>query len=163
MLTRLALGGLFLGAASIAVAQEPFKENPISTGAWVYPSEKIAPATVSAFCASGFSVHFADGGFFSVLNQQVSRRRKKASVDTIGRCDFDAGKQLAHCTGQETDGRRKYKLDEEVRYERDGEFLKVSTSFVDRDTKERVTFVSYPMRCPDNVVHEILSKAIPAK
>lgn len=163
MLARLAIAGLLAGVASVVAAQE-FKENPIGAGAWVYPSEKIAPATVSAFCASGFSMHFADGGFFSVLSQPVGRgKRKKSTIDTIGRCSFDVEKQVARCLGEETDGRRKFKLDEEVRFERDGEHMKVSTSFIDRDTKERVTFVSYPVRCPDNVVRDILSKAIPAK
>ncbi len=144
-------------------AQERFAENPIKEGAWVYPTEKIAPATIEAFCQSGFSVHFADGGFFTVLNQPIARMKKKLSVDTTGNCVFNVEKQISTCTGTETDGRRKFPLNEENVFERDGDYLKVTTNFVDRETKEKVAFVTYPMRCPDKVVREILIKAIPPK
>lgn len=154
----LVAGGMLAGQA-----QERFLENPIKEGAWVYPTEKIAPAIVEAFCQSGFSVHFADGGFFTVLNQPVSRMKKKLSVDTSGTCVFNVEKQTSTCTGVETDGRRKFALNEENVFERDGDFLKVTTHFIDRDTKQKVAFVTYPMRCPDKVVREILVKAIPPK
>ncbi|MBY0532491.1 MAG: hypothetical protein K2P86_11035 [Xanthobacteraceae bacterium] len=144
-------------------AQEPFKENPIKEGAWVYPTEKIAPATVDAFCQSGFSVHFSDGGFFTVLNQPIARMKKKLSVDTQGTCVFNAEKQTSSCTGTETDGPKKFPLNENNAFERDGNFLKLTTTFIDRETKEKATFVTYPMRCPDKVVREILVKAIPPK
>jgi hypothetical protein len=151
------------GGALAGYAQERFSENPIKEGAWVYPTEKIAPAIIEAFCQSGFSVHFADGGFFTVLNQPIARMKKKLSVDTSGSCTFNAEKQTSTCTGTETDGRRKFALNEENIFERDGAYLKVTTSFIDRDTKEKVTLVTYPMRCPDKVVREILIKAIPPK
>jgi hypothetical protein len=144
-------------------AQERFNENPIKEGAWVYPTEKIAPATVDAFCQSGFSVHFADGGFFTVLNQPIARMKKKLSVDTQGSCVFNAEKQTSSCTGTETDGQKKFPLNENNAFERDGNFLKLITTFIDRDTKEKVTYITYPMRCPDKVVREILIKAIPPK
>lgn len=150
-------------AAALGHAQEPFKENPIKEGAWVYPSEKIAPATVEAFCQSGFAMHFADGGFFTLLNQPAGRMKKKLSVDTNGTCSFDVQKQTALCTGEETDNRRRFPLREESRFERDGDYIKVTTSFIDRETKQPVSFVTYPVRCPDKVVREILSKAIPPK
>jgi hypothetical protein len=34
---------------------------------------------------------------------------------------------------------------------------------IDRETKAPATYITYPMRCPDNVVREILSRAIPRK
>ncbi|MBX3512379.1 MAG: hypothetical protein KIT15_01875 [Xanthobacteraceae bacterium] len=154
---------LLAGGGFAGYAQERFSENPIKEGAWVYPTEKIAPAIIEAFCQSGFSVHFADGGFFTVLNQPIARMKKKLSVDTSGACTFNAEKQTSTCTGTETDGRRKFALNEENIFERDGTYLKVTTSFIDRDTKEKVTLVTYPMRCPDKVVREILIKAIPPK
>jgi hypothetical protein len=154
---------LLAGTALAGLAQEKFAENPIRDGAWVYPSEKIAPATVEAFCQAGFSVHFADGGFFSLLNQPIGRMKKKLSVDTIGTCLFDAEKQTSLCVGEETDGRRKFPLKEENLFERDGKFLKLTTRVIDRETKKPETYVTYPMRCPDKVVREILSKAIPPK
>lgn len=150
-------------AAALGYAQEPFKENPIREGAWAYPSEKIAPATVEAFCLSGFSMHFIDGGFFSVLNQPVARMKKKLSVDTIGTCKFDVEKQTSLCTGEETDTKRKFMVREENKFERDGEYIKLTTTLIDRETKQPVTFVTYPVRCPDKVVREILVKAIPPK
>src|SRR5690606_29734122 len=101
---RLLLAPALAAAAAVAAqAQERFTENPIKEGAWVYPTERIAPAIVEAFCQSGFSVHFADGGFFTVLNQPVSRMKKKLSVDTTGSCVFDAETQSSSCTGLETD------------------------------------------------------------
>ncbi len=154
---------LVAGGMIASYAQERFTENPIKEGAWVYPTEKIAPAIIEAFCQSGFSVHFADGGFFTVLNQPITKMKKKLSVDTSGSCAFNAEKQTSTCAGTETDGRRKFALNEENLFERDGTYLKVTTSFTDRDTKEKVTFVTYPMRCPDKVVREILIKAIPPK
>ncbi len=161
---KLALAPALVAAGVIAsVAQEPFKENPIKEGAWVYPTEKIAPAVVEAFCQSGFSMHFADGGFFTVLNQPIARMKKKLTVDTSGSCIFNVEKQTSNCTGTETDGRKKFALNEENIFERDGNYLKVTTSFIDRDTKERVIFVTYPVRCPDKAVREILIKAIPPK
>jgi hypothetical protein len=154
---------LLTTSALVVIAQETFAENPIRDGAWVYPSEKIAPSTVEAFCQAGFSVHFSDGGFFSVLNHPVGRMKKKLSVDTIGTCVFDATKQTSLCVGEETDGRRKFPVKEENRFERDGKFLKLTTDVIDRETKQPATYVTYPMRCPDKVVREILSKAIPPK
>jgi hypothetical protein len=154
---------LVAGGMIASYAQERFTENPIKEGAWVYPTEKIAPAIIEAFCQSGFSVHFADGGFFTVLNQPIARMKKKLSVDTSGTCTFNVEKQATSCVGTETDGKRKFALNEENRFERDGTYLKVSTHFIDRETKEKVTFVTYPMRCPDKVVREILIKAIPPK
>jgi hypothetical protein len=151
------------GSALAGVAQERFTENPIRDGAWVYPSEKIAPATVEAFCQAGFSVHFADGGFFSLLNQPIGRMKKKLSLDTSGTCVFDAAKQTSLCVGEETDGRKKFPLKEENVFERDGKFLKLTTQVIDRETKAPATYITYPMRCPDNVVREILSRAIPRK
>ena len=151
------------GSALAGVAQEKFTENPIRDGAWVYPSEKIAPATVEAFCQAGFSVHFADGGFFSLLNQPIGRMKKKLSLDTSGTCVFDAAKQTSLCVGEETDGRKKFPLKEENLFERDGKFLKLTTQVLDRETKAPTTYITYPMRCPDNVVREILSRAIPRK
>jgi hypothetical protein len=154
---------LITGGVIAGNAQERFTENPIRDGAWVYPSEKIAPATVEAFCQAGFSVHFADGGFFSLLNQPIGRMKKKLSVDTSGTCVFDAEKQSSLCVGEETDGRKKFPLKEENLYERDGKFLKLTTRVIDRETRKPETYVTYPMRCPDKVVREILSKAIPPK
>lgn len=154
---------LVAGGVIVGYAQERFKENPIKEGAWVYPTEKIAPATVEAFCQSGFSMHYADGGFFTVLNHPIARMKKKLSVDTQGACTFDAEKQTSSCTGQETDGTKKFPLNENNLFELDGKFLKLTTSFIDRDTKEKVSYVTYPVRCLDKVVREILIKAIPAK
>jgi hypothetical protein len=154
---------LVAGGMIASYAQERFSENPIKEGAWVYPTEKIAPAIIEAFCQSGFSVHFADGGFFTVLNQPIARMKKKLAVDTSGVCVFNVEKQVSTCTGTETDGKRKFALNEENLFERDGTYLKVSTYFIDRETKEKVTFITYPMRCPDKVVREILIKAIPPK
>jgi len=154
---------LVAGSVIAGYAQERFKENPIKEGAWVYPTEKIAPATVEAFCQSGFSVHFADGGFFTVLNHPVARMKKKLSVDTQGTCAFDAEKQTSSCTGQETDGQKKFPLNENNAFERDGNYLKLTTTFIDRETKEKVSYITYPVRCPDKVVREILTKAIPPK
>lgn len=154
---------LVAGGVLAGYAQERFSENPIKEGAWVYPTEKIAPAIIEAFCQSGFSMHFADGGFFTVLNQPIAKMKKKLSVDTSGTCTFNTEKQTSTCTGTETDGRRRFALNEENIFERDGGYLKVTTSFVDRDTKEKVTLVTYPMRCPDNVVRKILIEAIPPK
>jgi hypothetical protein len=163
-LAKALLSPALVAAGALAgYAQERFAENPIKEGAWVYPTEKIAPAIIEAFCQAGFSMHFADGGFFTVLNQPIARMKKKLSVDTTGTCKFDAGKQASTCTGTETDGKRKFALNEENVFERDGTHLKVTTYFVDRDTKEKVTFVTYPMRCPDKVVREVLIKAIPPK
>jgi len=42
-------------------------------------------------------------------------------------------------------------------------FLKLTTQVLDRETKAPTTYITYPMRCPDNVVREILSRAIPRK
>ncbi len=161
---RIFAAAALLAASALAVtAQEKFSENPIRDGAWVYPSEKIAPSTVEAFCQAGFSVHFADGGFFSLLNQPIGRMKKKLSVDTTGTCVFDAEKQTSLCVGEETDGRNKFPLKEENSFERDGKFLKLTTQVIDRETKRPAAYVTYPMRCPDKVVREILSKAIPRK
>lgn len=154
---------LVAGGIAAGFAQERFAENPIKEGAWVYPTEKIAPAIIEAFCQSGFSVHFSDGGFFTVLNQPIARMKKKLSVDTQGTCTFSAEKQASSCTGTETDGPRKFPLNESNLFERDGNYIKMTTSFTDRETKEKVTLVTYPMRCPDKVVREILIKAIPPK
>ncbi len=154
---------LIAGGVIAGYAQEAFKENPIREGAWVYPTEKIAPAIIEAFCQSGFSVHFADGGFFTVLNQPIARMKKKLSVDTQGTCVFNVEKQTSSCTGTETDGPRKFPLNENNVFERDGTHLKLTTTFTDRETKQKVTFVTYPMRCPDKVVREILIRAIPPK
>jgi len=155
------LPALVAGVALAGNAQERFSENPIKEGAWVYPTEKIAPAIIEAFCQSGFSMHYADGGFFTVLNQPITKLKKKLSVDTSGTCAFNMEKQTSTCTGTETDGRRRFALNEENIFERDGTYLKVTTSFVDRDTKEKVTLVTYPMRCPDSIVRKILIEAIP--
>jgi hypothetical protein len=164
LLAKLSIApALVAGSVIAGYAQERFSENPIKEGAWVYPTEKIAPAVVEAFCQSGFSVHFADGGFFTVLNQPIARMKKKLSVDTSGSCSFNVEKQASTCTGTETDGRRKFALNEENIFSRDGDHLKVTTSFVDRDTKEKVAFVTYPVRCPDKAVREILIRAIPPK
>lgn len=164
LLAKLGLASALVAGGMIAsYAQERFAENPIKEGAWVYPTEKIAPAIIEAFCQSGFSVHFADGGFFTVLNQPIARMKKKLSVDTQGNCTFNVEKQTSSCTGTETDGRMKFALNEENIFERDGNYLKVTTSFIDRETKEKVTLVTYPMRCPDKVVREIIIKAIPPK
>lgn len=154
---------LVAGGVLAGYAQERFSENPIKEGAWVYPTEKIAPAIIEAFCQSGFSFHFSDGGFFTVLNQPIARMKKKLSVDTQGTCTFDVEKQSSSCFGTETDGPKRFPLNENNRFERDGSHLKLTTTFVDRDTKENVTIVTYPMRCPDKVVREILTKAIPPK
>ncbi|MBK8007544.1 MAG: hypothetical protein IPK23_03185 [Rhizobiales bacterium] len=154
---------LVAGGMIASYAQERFTENPIKEGAWVYPTEKIAPAIIDAFCQSGFSVHFADGGFFTVLNQPIGRMKKKLSVDTSGTCTFNAEKQASSCTGTETDGAKKFPLNENNLFERDGSYLKLTTTLVDRETKEKVSYVTYPMRCPDKVVREILIKAIPPK
>lgn len=154
---------LVAGSMIASYAQERFTENPIREGAWVYPTEKIAPATVEAFCQSGFSMHYADGGFFTVLNHPIARMKKKLSVDTSGACVFSVEKQTSTCTGQETDGRKKFALNENNLFERDGTYLKVTTNFIDRETKEKVAFVTYPVRCPDKVVREILIRAIPPK
>lgn len=160
----LLLSPVFIAAGMIAgYAQERFKENPIKEGAWVYPTEKIAPAIIEAFCQSGFSVHFADGGFFTVLNQPIARMKKKLSVDTQGSCAFDVEKQASSCSGQETDGTKKFPLNENNAFERDGNYLKLTTTFIDRETKEKVSYITYPVRCPDKVVREILTKAIPPK
>jgi hypothetical protein len=164
LLAKLSIApALVAGSVIAGFAQERFSENPIKEGAWVYPTEKIAPATVEAFCQSGFSVHFADGGFFTVLNQPIARMKKKLSVDTQGTCTFDAAKQTSSCTGTETDGQKKFPLNENNLFERDGNFLKLTTTFIDRDTKEKVSYVTYPVRCPDKVVREILIRAIPPK
>jgi hypothetical protein len=154
---------LVAGGVIAGYAQERFTENPIKEGAWVYPTEKIAPAIIEAFCQSGFSVHYADGGFFTVLNLPVARMKKKLSVDTQGTCTFDVEKQTSSCTGTETDGPKKFPLNENNLFERDGAYLKLTTTFIDRETKEKVNFITYPMRCPDKVVREILIKAIPSK
>lgn len=164
VLAKAMLAPALVAVGAIAgYAQDRFSENPIKEGAWVYPTEKIAPAIIEAFCQSGFSVHFADGGFFTVLNQPIAKMKKKLSVDTQGTCVFNAEKQASSCTGTETDGQKKFPLNENNLFERDGTYLKLTTTFLDRDTKEKVTFVTYPMRCPDKVVREVLIKAIPPK
>jgi hypothetical protein len=164
VLAKALLAPVLVAVGAIAgYAQDRFSENPIKEGAWVYPTEKIAPAIIEAFCQSGFSVHFADGGFFTVLNQPIAKMKKKLSVDTQGTCVFNAEKQASSCTGTETDGQKKFPLNENNLFERDGTYLKLTTTFLDRETKEKVAFVTYPMRCPDKVVREILIRAIPPK
>lgn len=162
LMASLAVVALAIGGASVS-AQEPFKDSPLTHGAWAFPSEKIAPATVAAFCASGFSFYFADGSFFSVLNEPAGRRRTRVSVDTTGQCTFDPASQTATCTGEEMERGKRFPLKDQLKFERDGDAIKVTSTLMDRRSKQPQTVVTYAMRCPDRIVRDILSRGIPAK
>jgi hypothetical protein len=70
---------------------------------------------------------------------RLARMKKKLSVDTSGTCTFNAEKQASSCTGTETDGAKKFPLNENNLFERDGSYLKLTTTLVDRETKEKVS------------------------
>jgi hypothetical protein len=154
---------LAISAAFGAAAAQEFKENPLTHGAWAFPSEKISPATVARFCAAGFSFYFNDGSFFSVLNEPAGRRRTRISVDTVGTCIFDPSTQTATCTGEEMERGKSFPLKDQLKFERDGDAIKITSTVKDRQSREQQTVVTYAMRCPDRIVRDILSKGIPPK
>ena len=148
-------------AAPDRVAAEDLFPGP---GYWIYPDRPALDAEeLARLCRAGMSVLFADLGRISIIAdyylEALGAEAPRTMVDSVSWCTRDEDAAREYCEGHvwEADGSQVLQtLD--MHYDRAGDGNLRSTVLVAETSH---TSVSYPQRCPDDMVRELIFAGMP--
>jgi hypothetical protein len=157
--------------AEVAAQPEPaasktnFSESPITPGFWQFSSiGNLSNDAIAQGCRNYVTFQF-QGGYYLMLSMKKSAPKSAglstATVHEVGRCTFDRESQSEHCDVAVTDDAGTIIpgfID--IRYSTENSALKMSIKAkITRDRHEGKTesFERFPVKCPDNVVHDLMT------
>ena len=163
------------GRAEVAAQPEPapsktdFTASPITPGYWQFSSiGNLSSDAVARGCRDYVTFQFQDGYYFmlrmkkNALNS-TEPRLSTATLNEVGRCTFDRQSQSEHCdvaVTDETGAINQGFID--IRYSTENSALKMSikaTITAGPNVGKTESFERFPVKCPDNVVHDLMAPA----
>jgi hypothetical protein len=156
-----------VAAQGDAAPRTNFRASPITPGFWQFSNTRNASSSeIAQGCRNYVTFQFEDGYYFTLSvkknsPQSAEPRLSAASVHEVGRCIFDRRSQAEHCDVAVTeDSGTTNKGFIDVRYSTDGGALKMSIKGTITDganSGKTESFERFPVKCPDNVVHELMA------
>jgi hypothetical protein len=153
-------------ATALAVLPAPATADEIfpGPGYWIYPSQPaLDDEELDHLCRAGMSILFADLGRISIIAdyylEQLGAEEPRTMVDAVAYCTRDAESAREYCESHvwEADGSRVFNtLD--ILYDRDEAGNLRSTVLI---AEQSQTSVSYPQRCRDAMVRELMFSGMP--
>ena len=161
--------------AEIAAQPEPaapktnFRASPITPGFWQFSSIRNASSnSIAQGCRDHVTFQFQDGYYFTLSMKRnapepTEPRLTAATVHEVGRCAFERKSQSEHCDVAVTDDAGTTNQGFiDIRYSTENSALKMSikaTITGGPNAGKTDSFERFPVRCPDNVVHDLMTPA----
>ena len=161
--------------AAVAVQPEPdvsntnFRASPITPGFWLFSNIRNASSDdIVEGCRDYVTFQFQDGYYFMLSMKKkalksTEPRLSTASVHEVGRCTFDGQAQSEHCDVAVTDETGTINQGFiDIRYSTENSALKMSikaTITAGPNVGKTESFERFPVKCPDNVVHDLMAPA----
>ena len=154
-----------------AAPKTNFRESPITSGFWQFSNTRTANGDVIArACRDFVTFQFQDGYYFTLSMKKnatppAEPRLSAARVHEVGHCAFDPKSQSEHCAVAVTDDNGATSegfID--VRYSSESGALKMSikaTMTHGANSGKTESFERYPVKCPDNILHDLMLPAKP--
>jgi hypothetical protein len=157
--------------SSDASGTNTFSESPVTQGFWSWPRSKPKDATeIAATCRDTMALVLADGRYlgihFTKQATEAGRAPFSAKLVDRGACRFDPATQIERCDLTVTDKPGESNsgfISARYVVESDGT-LKASiegTTLEGPNKGKTEAFDIYPVRCPDDVVHELILSVLP--
>jgi hypothetical protein len=161
--------------AEVAAQPEPaafkttFSASPITPGFWQFLNvANTSSDTIVQSCRNYVTFQFQDGYYFMLrmknkAPESIAPRLSFATVHEVGRCTFDRKSQSERCDVAVTDDANTNKGFIDIRYSREKAALKMSIKATDTEgpnAGKTASFERFPVKCPDNIVHDLM---IPAR
>ena len=147
-------------------ANTRLERSPITTGFWSWPRKKLASADeVATSCRDSLAIQLSNGRY---LTLKLGTGATSTVVSDEGRCTFNRDTQVERCELTVIDKpnqTQKGFVDSRYSIESDGT-LKMSA--VAKTTEgpgapSTDSFTVFPVKCPDDIVHELLTKTFSNK
>ena len=144
-----------------------FSASPITPGFWQFSNKKNANSNeIAQGCRDYVTFQFQDGYYFTLSTKkrpyEASKPRlSSAIVHEVGRCTFDRESQIEHCdlaVTEDSGATNKGFID--IRYSSENGALKmiIRATITDGSNAGKTeTFERFPVKCPDNIVHDLMS------
>jgi hypothetical protein len=161
--------------AEVAAHPEPaasmtnFTESPITPGFWQFSSiGNLSSDDIARGCRAFVTVQFEDGYYFMLRMEKnavnfAGPRLSMATVHEVGRCTFDRESQSEHCDVAVTDDAGTINQGFiDIRYSTENGALKMSIKAKitgGRHEGKIESFERFPVKCPDSVVHNLMTPA----
>ena len=149
-----------------ATPKTNFSVSPITPGFWQFSNKKNANTNeISKGCREYVTFQFQDGYYFTLSMKkhppEAEPRLKSAIVQEVGRCTFDRESQTEHCdlaVTEDSGATNKGFID--IRYSSENSALKMiirATITEGSNAGDSETFERFPIKCPDNIVHDLMT------
>jgi hypothetical protein len=143
-----------------------FSASPITAGFWQFSNKKNANINeISKGCQDYVTFQFQDGYYFTLSMKKhqpgAKPRWNSAIVQEVGRCAFDPDSQIEHCdltVTEDSGATNKGFID--IRYSSENGALKMivrATITEGSNAGNSETFERFPIKCPDNIVHDLMT------
>jgi hypothetical protein len=150
----------------LGASKTNFTASPITPGFWQFSSiGNLSSDDVAQGCRDYVTFQFQDGYYFMLgmknrLETTVPRL-STATVHEVGRCTFDRQSQSEHCDVSVTDETGTINQGfMDIRYSTENNVLKMSikaTVTGGTNVGETESFERFPVKCPDNVIHDLMN------
>jgi hypothetical protein len=159
--------------AEVATQPEPaasntnFSASPITPGFWQFSNiGNLSSDDIARGCRDYVTFQFQDGYYFMLSMKKnapksAEPRLSMATVHEVGRCTFNREFQSEHCDVAVIDDTGKTNpgfID--IRYSTENSVLKMSikaTITEGPNATKTESFERFPVKCPDNVVHDLMT------
>ena len=152
-----------------AASKTNFTASPITPGFWQFSSVgNLSSDEIAQGCRAYVTFQFQDGYYFMLSMKKkalksTEPRLSTASVHEVGRCTFDGQAQSEHCDVAVTDETGTVNQGFiDIRYSTENSALKMSikaTITAGPNVGKTESFERFPVKCPDNVVHDLMAPA----
>lgn len=143
-----------------------FSASPITAGFWQFSNKKNANINeISKGCRDYVTLQFQDGYYFTLSMKKhppkAKPRLNSAIVQEVGRCTFDQESQTEHCdlaVTEDSGATNKGFID--IRYSSENGELKMTvraTITEGANAGNSETFERFPIKCPDSIVHDLMT------
>ena len=153
-----------------AVSGTDFKASPITPGFWQFSNIRNASSgDIAVGCREYVTFQFRDGHYFTLgmkkknAPESAEPSLNTATVHEVGRCTFDSTSQSEHCDVAVTDDAGITNLGFiDIRYSTENSSLKMSikaTITAGPNVGKTESFERFPVKCPDNIVYDLMTPA----
>jgi hypothetical protein len=151
------ISGVLLTFVALFSLWDTLRADALGPGYWAYPSKPLEGEALAKSCRTGFSIVFANGSYLAVL-----ATGRAVHHDETGRCTLDAD-SVQRCTGTRIENGRALSVQLESRQQTVDGRVKLTTKTTETPRKGRPSShvtESFPARCPDEAVHDVLQRGL---
>ena len=157
------------GRPESASSKTSFTASPITPGFWQFSATgNLSSDDIARGCRAYVTIQLEDGYYFMLrMNKNAPNsaapRLGMATVHEVGRCAFDRESQSEHCDVAVTDDAGNINQGFiDIRYSTENSALKMSikaTITGGPNAGKTESFERFPVKCPDDVVHDLMVPA----